>query len=440
MTCKNQKHLTQIFEDLKLCSPRKKALGRFILRRKNKEYFLMSQRVGIISLYYQNYNMGGLLQAYALQKAIEAKEFSAEQICYKYKATNIDHSQGHPRNVFYDKGIIHGCIKLLGKIINKVALKTIGKLEEPKIKKRIQKYNEFANQIPHSDQVYTAANIDEVRKNYDTFVCGGDQIWNDWGRKHEKDSLKVFTLQFVNCEKRKFSYSASTGSAIISEEQLRKLEPGISELNMVSVREKSSVSSIQKIARADVHVMPDPVLLLGVEQWEKMCCEYSELKEKYPYIFCYFLGSDSTIKKSAQKFCHKVGIKALVLTYIHNKFEIKELFNGDIRDYTSGPVEFVDLIRNSEAILTDSYHAVVFSIIFHKPFYVFKRSTVVGNGTMNTRILDFLEEYGLENRLVTVNDLEGKKEIEKIDYTHVDEVRKKKTEQADIFLQTSLGL
>ena len=98
------------------------------------------------------------------------------------------------------------------------------------------------------------------------------------------------------------------------------------------------------------------------------------------------------------------------------------------------------LIKSAECVITDSFHAIVFSLIYHKPFYVFERNTQVGGGTMNSRIHDFLEEFGLQDRLVTPEQLEKKKTIEPIDYTYADKVLARRRKESYDYLKTALGI
>ncbi len=394
-------------------------------------------------MYYKNHNIGGLLQAFALQKTLENIGVTAEQICYNYHIYGEGKSFQNRRNKisqeYADNGFWQGSIFIAKSAVKKIFLETIGRKEKLKIAARIQKYDSFADHIPHSSKIYTSEDIIKTIDKYDIFICGGDQIWNDWSGI-DLNSSWVFTLQFVGNNKRKFSYSASTGKANLSEELLKKLETGVSNLDMISVREKSSVKSVKKMTDKEVYVVPDPVLLLREKQWNEFCDKTgnqdNEISE--PYIFSYFLDYDSQIRKAVKKFAHRVGLKVLWMPYVHNGFNLRDLFGGDIRDFNSGPAEFVNLIRNARIVITDSFHASAFSMIFHKPFYVFERACIVGEATMNVRINDFLNEYGLEGRMISRNELNNQNSIESVDYTYADEMLEKNIQEGMSFLQSAL--
>ncbi|KHL96805.1 hypothetical protein QW71_05265 [Paenibacillus sp. IHB B 3415] len=97
------------------------------------------KRVGIITLYYKNYNYGGQLGAYALQKAIAMLGFQCEQIAFKW--------------------------------LNEYTLQAYESA------KSAEYFRTFSESIPHSERLYTVSDIAECVDDYDIFVCGSDQIW-----------------------------------------------------------------------------------------------------------------------------------------------------------------------------------------------------------------------------------------------------------------------
>ena len=66
--------------------------------------------------------------------------------------------------------------------------------------------------------------------------------------------------------------------------------------------------------------------------------------------------------------------------------------------YTIGPAEFLYMIQNAVYILTDSFHALAFSIKFNKEFYVFDRKQD-GVSNMFSRIETITKRFGMENRI-----------------------------------------
>ena len=156
-----------------------------------------SKKVGIVTLYHDNHNFGGLLQAYALPVALERYVgILAEQIDYVFKY------QEQPKTK--DK------ISLIS-IINDIGYVFFEKLEKKNLQKRKQVFEQFMNFIPHSKRSYEYDSICESLDKYTEFICGGDQIWNDGQqiRWYGKEDSNVFTLQFVPENVKKISYAPS---------------------------------------------------------------------------------------------------------------------------------------------------------------------------------------------------------------------------------------
>ena len=225
----------------------------------------------------------------------------------------------------------------------------------------------------------------------------------------------------------------------MSTEFCNRIQPGLAKLNFVSVREKESVDIVKKMSGKPVTVVLDPVLLLTKNDWDKVQKTVNAGEKKY--VLGYFLGTDRQHRWATQKFAETIHAKTHVFPFIYgNRVNRADLFFGDMKDFTSGPAEFVGLIKNAACVITDSFHAMVFSLIYHKPFYVFERNTQVGGGTMNSRIYDFLEEFGLKDRLVTPEELKGKRAIEPIDYSYADEVLARRRQESFNYLKQALEI
>ena len=144
-------------------------------------------------------------------------------------------------------------------------------------------------------------------------------------------------------------------------------------------------------------------------------------------------------RKAIEKFVHKKQLSILTFPHIClNVVRKCDLFFGDIHDYTSGPREFLGLIKNAEFVVTDSFHACVFSMIFETPFVVFERDKAGEVGNMNSRIYDFLEEYHLENQLVTEEKLLKMKDIPTVNFAYAHEHWKKRRKESLEYLENAL--
>jgi hypothetical protein len=399
-------------------------------------------KVGVLTLYYRNYNFGGLLQAYALQSVLEQMGTDCEQICYDIRHVKIKNESKFIKLKKYLSGDFK-IVDIFGIIIGKIEKKILLKVKTPqlneKLLERLNNFKNFEMNIPHSARIYQYENISESVKDYDAFVCGGDQIWNYWIEGYKDVTSKVYSLEFVPDNIKKISYAASTRGTNLSSEYIEKLKPGLCRLDYLSIREKSAVPLVGDISGKKVVAVLDPVLLLSAEQWGKLYCNI-EIPVK-PYVVCYFLGKSKTKRHYAAEFAHMNNCMVLTFPYIlGNEYYSEDSKFGDIQDFTSGPAEFVKLVKNAEFVITDSYHAVLFSVIFHKTFYVFEREAADKNTSTDLRMLDFLEEFGLQSRLVSPESLLNKKEIEPIDYAYADlELERRKRESLD-YLKTALEI
>ena len=386
-----------------------------------------NKKVGIVTLYHNNYNFGGLLQAYALPTSLKKYlGIPAEQIDYLFLPEQETKTEKPKNNIS------------ISKIINLVGFLFFDRLEKSNLNKRKKAFEQFMKYIPHSDRVYGYDNICETLKVYNTFICGGDQIWIDckkmpWFRTEDS---RVFTLRFVPDKVKKISYAPSMAVLELTEEFKKEFCIGVNRLDRVSVREKRSLPVLRKLTDKPVTVAVDPVLLLKESDWLKEI-NYSGKKEKY--ILCYLLSDSISQRKALTKLAKKLNYKIITFPHIlHNIVRKCDLFFGDIRDYSSGPREFIELIKNAEMVITDSFHACVFSMIFKTPFAVFERNKIGENGNMNSRIYDFLEEYHLENQLVTEKELTEMQEIPKIDFTYAHEHWEKRRQESLKYLENAL--
>ena len=94
----------------------------------------------------------------------------------------------------------------------------------------------------------------------------------------------------------------------------------------------------------------------------------------------------------------KLNLPIVILRY-NNK---NDMFNHYVKKYDSGPKDFLAYIDHAALVLSSSFHGTAFSLIYHKPFYVF-------NGMKDNRISSILLKTGMTER-----SLECFEEIERV--------------------------
>ena len=360
------------------------------------------KKTGILTLYYNNMNYGGLLQAFALPFVIQKHiGIPAEQIRYSQQNTDTDLCTSKSK-------------KSLS--IYQLGINFFSALTSNKRSIRKKSFLEFMNDIPHSKNIYSHETIQQCNSNYEIFICGGDQIWNG---EMVGEHLDVYTLQFVNQGLKKIAYSPSVAISHMSKQVEDCLGKGLLGIDRISVREKRSLDILKRLSDKKIEVVVDPVLLLNKSEWLE---QSRPTKINGKYILCYLLGDSITQRKAVEIISKRLKLRIVTFPHILvNNVRKCDLFFGDIKDYTSGPRQFLDLINNAEFVITDSFHACVFSMIFETPFIVFERNKPSEKGNMNSRIYDFLEEYHLENQLVNVEKAMNLSRIPEVDYSFAHE-------------------
>ena len=383
-------------------------------------------KAGIVTLYHANYNFGGLLQAYALPKVLkEYFEVEAEQIDYIPTQKTMETIQQKNDK----KGLLWS---LYGKVYN-LGIIFFDILNKKNLHQRKQAFDNFMKEIPHSAIVYDYDSIYNSLGQYKLFICGGDQIWNDC---KIDQNIKIYTLQFVPQGMKKIAYAPSMAILEVTSEFTKIMSDGLNSLDVVSVREKKSISILKSLTNKKIDVVVDPVLLMSKNEWKGVA---RVPKKTDKYILCYLLGDSIECRRAVKKFAQKIHLPILTFPHIFlNVVRKCDLFFGDIHDYTSGPREFIGLIKNAELVITDSFHACVFSMIFEIPFVVFERNKAGEKGNMNSRIYDFLEEYHLEGQLVTEKELVDMKEIPEIDFTYAHKHLNKRRRESLEYLENAL--
>ena len=386
--------------------------------------------IGIITHYFNSINYGGLLQSYALCNVIKNLGYNCEQISddiYSEIITNRKNMSTFRKIIRYGRALTRVRIN---------ACRCIRYLNKDKFKIRDNVFKQFRNNvIPHSD-VCAQSQLESIVNNYDVIITGSDQVWNHF----YIDICRSDFLDYVPDEIRKFSYAASVSVNSLTEYEANTMIPLIKRMESISVREKSAKTILEKyIKEKPISVELDPTLLLDECDWNKICND-KDYMNKGKYIFCYFLGDNKLHRKATKRIAKRTGLKVITLPYMLGNFRMCDLFFGDEKLYDVGPSEFIGLIKNAEYVFTDSFHAVVFSSIYHKKFFVFKRDSDTDKNSMNSRITDILDDFGIPERLISDDgSISDELLYSNIDYCKKDEFINKRREESINYLKKALS-
>ena len=320
------------------------------------------------------YNHGASLQAYALQTYLSSLGHDVEIIDYK-----PDYLSGHYNlwaisNPIFDMPVVkqlYLLAKLPGRLISL---------------RRRWKFDKFTREYLHlTPQRYHSS--EELKANppqADVYIAGSDQIWNTLFQ-NGRDA--AFYLDFAPKTAKRITYAASFATKDVVEEFKPFVRRMLQGLDCISLREKVSLPLLESLGRNDGVSVCDPVFLLSRQQWNELIPTPKENHE--PYLLVYDSDHSQRLKDAAVQIAKSRNLR------IYNISAFR-LSYAD-RDYwCSGPFDFVRLIRDAEFVVSNSFHATAFSLIFHREFCVVNRTEAI-----NERMLSLLEQYGLQGRMIT---------------------------------------
>lgn len=376
--------------------------------------------VGLLTLDSRIYNYGGFLQEMALQDAINSLGYECEI---------IDYEVSQEFNTFsLKRGIKNFSFDKIKKKLTKEKTILLSDSVSDLITKRKRAFDKYRAHNLVLSKKMSYSDLHSIDLNYEQLVCGSDQIWNpDY-------NIPAFFLNFGRKDCRKIIYAASIGKDYLSRHQEKIYSKLLEVPDYISVREDSARKLISGITEKNVELVLDPTLLHQQEYWVKKADD-SSLNHKN-YIFCYFLNLADEKVKSANEFARRNNCEIIAIPYLHNEMEeYSEKLEGKLLSEVN-PADFLNLIRNAEAVITDSFHATVFSIIFQKDFWCFGRNA--GTYNMNTRLHTLLGYVEMQDRLIEPDDLKNKMHC-----THVDiDLHNLKIEQKEsiAFLSNALEI
>ena len=215
----------------------------------------------------------------------------------------------------------------------------------------------------------------------DAYVVGSDQVWRPAFNLGPR--LGNMFLNFADDKVKKLSYAASFGCKEweYTKEQERACSKLAKRFDAISVREASGVELCKEHFGVDATLVLDPTLLLDKENYAKVC---AEVPKKQKHIFVYSLVVSEGVLAVAEKVANTMGI-SVVVKQAGDKVKQEDT----IEDWFA---EF----RDADYVVTDSFHGMVFSIIFNKPF-----SIVMNPSGGNDRYLSLLSQLGLMERIVS---------------------------------------
>lgn len=363
-------------------------------------------KISVITLHAVK-NYGSALQSYATQKIFEDLGLETEIIDYRRKPVLYK----SPIQIIKDKEFsLKQKIKLL--------------LIAPSSKKAQKVFDRFLNKhLRLTEERYTEdEDFDRNPIEADIYCTGSDQVWNSsW----HNGIVNPFFLSFAPDGKRKIAFSASIGKTELEPSEKEATKRLLERYDAISVREASAVDIIKDLGIEKVEQVLDPTLTVDPSVWYNLA---AQTKRKEKYVLVYQLCNNAVFECYAKRFAKKKGLKLIRLCTRYD--QVRKPGHGVVLPEI---ITFLSLFRDAEYILTDSFHATSFSLIFHKKFGCFYPNAFA------TRLESVLKLTGLPQRHIT--NIEDFNSIdEEIDYQKVDLILNEHRKQTMAFLKTAVCL
>lgn len=229
----------------------------------------------------------------------------------------------------------------------------------------------------------------EEAEGYDYYITGSDQVWNT----SFVFAKEAYFLNFVPEGAKRIAYAPSIGIPENSPKiKIEWFQRNIPLFDHLSLRESSHKKFLSQFTDKEIHAAADPTLLLSAKDYDELCAGTA-----YPegaYLVLYYLKHDNAAPLLIE-FANLVSRKFHLKVVYSFADVMPHVFGNDAQSfYDADPREFVQLIKNAKAVITNSFHGTVFSLKYHVPFFTYLA------GNMSSRVMDLLKEVGMEDRIV----------------------------------------
>lgn len=313
------------------------------------------QKALIVTLYDPIGNYGNSLQHYALQEILKRSGIEADSL----ECELVEWGMLDKISIFLKKSIKRTAkliLAVLGvkKYREQLRKKIKGDSNIQQIQLRKKFFASFYDEC--IDKLIPCTYREALRSKpsrwneYDYVITGSDQVWNMRIVK-TSEALRFYYLMFTDKDKR-VNYAPSFGLSELEQKEKHIHKEGLMGFNMLSCREEAGCKIIRDLTGREAEHVLDPTLLLNAEDWRKF-----ESRPDYDipehYTLAYFLGGMKRYEDDLKKTAGDLPVID-ILDFENEAFCL------------TGPREFVYLIDHAECVLTNSFHATIFSVNLRK--------------------------------------------------------------------------
>lgn len=366
--------------------------------------------------FHASHNYGSMLQAYALQRTLtDVLGVDNEIINFRSEAQKKYYQ-------LQDKKTETKKQKLLKLIIGS---------NDNALKKKFQLFEDFLEEeLTLSQEFNSETEAADYSRKFDYLFSGSDQIWNTYCL----DFCWLYFLPTANGNA--IAYAPSMGPDAmnkVSVDNYEKIKDLVLKFKSLSVREQGTAEVIKVISGQEAEILVDPTLLVDRIEWERLAGKESLVNGDYIFMYHPFVNNE--IYKISKNISRYTGLPVIVSNKLFNKADLHNKLTGNHLKYKldCGPKEFLNLIKNSKYVISGSFHAVVFSIIFQKPF-------VALDGIKDNRMSQILKDTNLLKYSIDKdNYIHVFKELENIDFSQSLEYIEKERKRSLEYLKSALS-
>ena len=227
----------------------------------------------------------------------------------------------------------------------------------------------------------------------DRYITGRDQVWNvsagdfDWS----------YFLPFAQGNALSYAPSFGPGSCRPAVADAKdRICACLSRFKAISVRESGSAAILKEVCGLDAEVLVDPTLLLTREEWVSRMPAMDPVRPGYILVYSPSVYTREMLR-TVRRVARQTGRRVVLTNPIDGRLRFEAA--GFDKVFDCGPWEFLHWLRSADLVMTTSYHAVVFSLLFERPFYAVR-------DYRDNRMDQLLTSTGLTDRLIA-SDADG---------------------------------
>jgi hypothetical protein len=343
-----------------------------------------AKQVYLATCYFQQ-NYGSALQAYATQVALDRLGILNSTINIGGIKRIID---SRKKQYFATKLLDRDIVRDKLSYISLAARRVVDMTMRSATAKRQDTFARFVNSSFRLTDLTASFELlaDDVIRRASTVVVGSDQLWLP-----SNIAARYYTLEWVPDSVKRVSYATSFGVATLPTPQARHAQTFLRRFADISVREEGGRSLVKDLVGRNATLVVDPVLLMSAAEWNTLVPQgptHSSGK-----IFCYLLGNRNNNYSFVEKMAEHTDLRVTGFIDLDSHSpRARSVVEQPIHD--ADPLDFVALIRDAEYVCTDSFHATVLSLLFHKKFFTLKRFSNGTTASTNGRLDSLFNTLG----------------------------------------------